>query len=286
MNEQKVSANQVSNILAWRCVFGLWLLLRLSGVGSKNMFCLADSFYPLAYWLCAYRRLCFALDILAGMGRKPRRFLPSNQRLAVFKMKKIEKIVFATHNHGKVEEIRGILKDLGIRVVSADEAGVSEDVVEDGKTFEENALIKAEFVGKASGQWAMGDDSGICVEALDGAPGIYSARWAGENAPGEEWVKLLMSKMEGVPEGKRKAWFETTAVLRSPSSEHWTFVGRVDGRIATEAQGVAHPRLSYDVVFIPEGEERTFAEMSGEEKNAISHRGRAFRKLKDFIQNL
>lgn len=200
-------------------------------------------------------------------------------------MEKIEKIIFATHNQGKILEINQILQALGIDVVSADEAGIFGDIVEDGTTFEENALKKAEFVGKAAKEWAMGDDSGICVDVLNGAPGIYSARWAGENAPGEEWVKLLLSKMKDVPEGKRGAWFETAAVLRSPAGEHWTFVGRVNGRITSESIGTAHPRLPYDVVFIPEGESRTFAEMSSEEKNKISHRGQAFRKLKDFIQS-
>jgi XTP/dITP diphosphohydrolase len=197
----------------------------------------------------------------------------------------MRRIIFATHNQGKIQEIREILKGLDVLVVSADEAGVHEDVVEDGKTFEDNALKKAEFVGRTSNEWAMGDDSGICVEALDGAPGIYSARWAGEGAPGHKWVELLFSKLEGVPEGKRGAWFETVAVLRSPTGQHWAFSGRVNGTIAVEPRGISHPRLPYDSVFIPEGETRTFAEMTKEEKNAISHRGRAFRKLRDFIQD-
>lgn len=196
----------------------------------------------------------------------------------------MKKIVFATHNQGKVQEIQQILKGLDVSVVSADEAGVREDVVEDGKTFEENALKKAEFVGKTADEWAMGDDSGICVQALDGAPGIYSARWAGEGAPGGKWIELLLSKLEGVPEDKRGAWFETVVVLRSPTGKHWTFSGRVNGKIAEVPRGLSHPRLPYDSVFIPEGEKRTFAEMTKEEKNAISHRGQAFRKLKDFIQ--
>ena len=198
----------------------------------------------------------------------------------------MKKIVFATHNQGKVQEISEILKDLAVLVVSADEAGIREDVVEDGKTFEENALKKSEFVGKIANEWAMGDDSGICVEALDGAPGIFSARWAGEGAPGHKWIELLVSKLEGVAENKRGAWFETVVTLRSPTGEYWTFVGRINGTIAVAPRGISHPHLPYDSVFIPEGETRTFAEMTKEEKNAISHRGRAFRKLKDFIQNL
>lgn len=200
-------------------------------------------------------------------------------------MNKITKIVFATHNQGKVAEIKDLLKDTGIEIQSANDVGIYEDVVEDGKTFEENALKKAEVVGKICNEWTMSDDSGICVDALDGAPGIYSARWAGENASGDEWVKLLLSKLDGVPEDKRTAWFETAAVLRAPDGKHWAFVGRVDGKIATEPRGVAHPHLPYDVVFVPNGYNKTFSEMSNEEKNVISHRGRAFKQLSKFIQN-
>lgn len=197
----------------------------------------------------------------------------------------MKRIIFATHNQGKVEEIRKILEGFDVSVVSADEAGVHEDVVEDGKTFQENALKKAEFVSRTANEWAMGDDSGICVQALDGAPGIYSARWAGENAPGHKWVELLLSKLEGVPEDKRGAWFETVVVLKSPTDQHWAFSGRVNGTIAMAPRGVSHPRLPYDSVFIPEGDNRTFSEMTQEEKNAISHRGQAFRKLKDFVES-
>lgn len=200
-------------------------------------------------------------------------------------MNKPEKIIFATHNPGKVEEIKNILVDLNINILSADEAGVCEDVVEDGKTFEENAIKKVNFVGEKTNEWSMADDSGICVDALNGQLGVYSARWAGENAPSEEWVKLLLSKLDGVPEDRRTAWFETSAVLRSPNGKCWTFVGKVYGRIALELRGVIHPRLPYDVVFIPNGDGRTFSEMSPEEKNSISHRGLAFDKLKKFIQS-
>ena len=195
------------------------------------------------------------------------------------------KIIFATHNQGKVEEIREILKDFDVEILSADEAGVKEDVVEDGKTFEENALKKANFIGERTGEWAMADDSGICVKVLDGAPGIYSARWAGENTPGEEWVRYLLAKMKDIPEGKRDAWFESVAILRAPDGKYWAFVGKVEGSIALEPRGKAHPRLPYDVVFIPEGDDRTFGEMSAEEKNSLSHRGRSFRKLADFIMS-
>src|SRR3989344_2163656 len=155
------------------------------------------------------------------------------------------KLIFATHNQGKVEEIKKIFGDLDIDILSADEAGISEDVVEDGKTFEENSLKKARFINEKTKEWTMADDSGICVKALGGAPGIYSARWAGENASGEEWVRFLLMKMKEIPEGKRDAWFETCAVLIAPDGRYWTFVGKVEGKIITKSIGVAHPRLPY-----------------------------------------
>ncbi|HEY4510369.1 MAG TPA: RdgB/HAM1 family non-canonical purine NTP pyrophosphatase [Candidatus Paceibacterota bacterium] len=193
------------------------------------------------------------------------------------------KIIFTTHNQGKVEEVRKILKDFDVEILSADEAGVTEDVVEDGKTFEENALKKANFIGERTREWAMADDSGICVKALDGAPGIYSARWAGENTSGEERVRYLLAKMKDVPEGKRDAWFESVAILRAPDGKYWAFSGKVEGSIALEPRGKAHPRLPYDPVFIPKGYNKTFSEMSGEDKNSLSHRGQSFRQLKDFL---
>ena len=202
-------------------------------------------------------------------------------------MRKIKRIVIATQNDGKVNEIKQIFQGVkGVTVVSAKEAGVIEDVIEDGKTFAANALKKAVFVAKRTGQWAMADDSGICVDALGGEPGVSSARWAGENAPGNRWVELLLSKLQGVPEEKRTAHFETMAVLINPQNEAFFFRGIVRGRILVEPRGQAHPRLPYDIVFVPDGETRTFSEMSDDEKNAISHRGRAFAQLKEFIQRM
>lgn len=201
-------------------------------------------------------------------------------------MGKINRIIFATHNKGKVEEMKRIWQDVNILILSADEAGVFEDVVEDGITFEENAIKKAEFIGKAVNEWAMGDDSGICIEALDGAPGVYSARWAGENATAWNILEYTLNKLKGVSEEKRTAWFETAAVLRSPEGKCWTFTARISGKITLEPRGHAIPGMPYDPIFIPDGEDRVFAEMSKDEKNAVGHRGLAFKKLKDFAQKI
>lgn len=201
----------------------------------------------------------------------------------------LQKIVFATHNKGKIAEVRRIFEDVnGLTIVSAEEAGVMEDVVEDGLTFASNALKKARFVGYKTNEWTMADDSGICVDVLEGAPGIYSARWAGEGAPGHKWVELLLSKMQNsAPEEcQRTARFETMAVLFNPDGgEAFFFKGEVRGRIALKPRGVPHPKLPYDSVFIPDGYTKTFSEML-DKKNELSHRGQAFAKLKEFIQRL
>lgn len=196
------------------------------------------------------------------------------------------KLIFATHNQSKVEEMRALLKDAVIEVMSADEAGVTDDVVEDGTTFEENAEIKARFVAQKSKEWAVADDSGCCVEALGGRPGIYSARFAGEGASGQAIIDKLLTEMKDVPEGQRQAWFQTALCLVAPDGKEWMFAGRVDGRISIQPQGQARPKFPYDAVFIPEGHDRSFAEMSLEEKNALSHRGRALAELKKFLSTL
>lgn len=200
---------------------------------------------------------------------------------------RIKKIVFATHNIGKIEEVREIFKSVeGLIIVSAEEAGVVEDVVEDGQTFAANALIKARFIGNITNEWTMADDSGICVDALGGRPGIHSARWAGEGAPGHKWIEKILFELRDVPEEKRTAHFQTMAVLFDPRyGEAFFFKGEVRGRIALSPRGTPHPKLPYDSVFIPDGYTKTFSEMP-DIKKKLSHRVRAFAKLKDFIQRM
>lgn len=193
------------------------------------------------------------------------------------------RIVFATHNAGKVKEVREILTGLRVEIVGADEAGITEVIPETGETFQENALQKASFVWDRLGGWVMADDSGICATALYDRPGVYSARWTGENAPAEKWVEKMLEEMRLVPEERRTAYFKTAAVLRNPDGRCWVFLGVVDGTITTELRGIFHPKLPYDVLFIPVGYDRTFAEMTAVEKNAISHRGRAFTRLRQFL---
>lgn len=197
----------------------------------------------------------------------------------------IMKLIFATHNEGKILEMRQILVDLDIEISSADEVGVTEDVIEDGATFFENALKKARFVAERIGEWSVADDSGLCIEALGGAPGVYSTRWAGDDFPREKLVDYTLERMKNVPKDKRQAYFEGALALVAPDRRHWVFTGRVNGRIAFEKRGRMRPKLPYDLIFIPEGFDCTFSEMTDEQKNGLSHRGRAFEELKEFLRS-
>ncbi|MEK7614924.1 MAG: RdgB/HAM1 family non-canonical purine NTP pyrophosphatase [Patescibacteria group bacterium] len=194
------------------------------------------------------------------------------------------KLIFATHNPGKIEEMQEILINLPIEILTADQAGVTEDVIEDGKTFEENALKKARFVCERTGEWTMADDSGICIDALHGAPGVLTARWAGEDATDNQLVSYTLDQLKDVPTGNRQATFCSVVVLLSPKGEVWIFEGTVRGTIPPVPSGTARPKLPYDVIFIPDGQSKTFGDMTEEQKNAMSHRGIAFSKLKAFLQ--
>jgi len=195
------------------------------------------------------------------------------------------KIIFATHNEGKVKEIKEIFAGLPVEVVSAEEAGIHEDPIEDGKTFEENAAKKVKFVAEKlkEKEWVLADDSGICIAALHGAPGVRSARWAGEGASGVQIAAYTLEKMKDVPEDKRSAYFQCAMVLLSPEGESFSFFGRVDGTITMEPHGEAHPKLPYDAIFIPKDQQKAFTELSPELKNLISHRGRAMQFVKEFL---
>ena len=194
------------------------------------------------------------------------------------------KLIFATHNEGKIREMKKILAGLPWEILSAAEAGVLEEPVEDGETFAANALLKAKFVADKVKEWTVADDSGLCVAALDGAPGVFSARWAGEAATGEEKADKILRELGNRTEAERGDYFESALALISPTSEQWIFSGRIDGKIIKERRGnLHHYRLPYDAIFIPNGWDKTFAEVSDEEKNAVSQRGQAFRALKEFL---
>ncbi|MDQ2094301.1 RdgB/HAM1 family non-canonical purine NTP pyrophosphatase [Rhodalgimonas zhirmunskyi] len=196
-------------------------------------------------------------------------------------MRKLEpgRLLVATHNAGKLEEFRQLMGPYGIDVVGAAEMDLPEPV-EDGTTFVENARIKAHAAAKATGLPSLSDDSGIEVDCLDGAPGVYTADWA-ETPEGRNFTMAMEKtwaacEAKGAPE-PRTARFRATLVLAWPDGHDEVFEGRVEGRLVWPMRGAAGH--GYDPMFQPEGESRTFAEMPADEKNAISHRADAFKKL-------
>ena len=186
-------------------------------------------------------------------------------------------IVFATNNAHKLGELRGIAGEEW-NVVSLAEIGCHDDIPETAETLEGNALIKARWVKERYGYDCFADDTGLMVDALDGAPGVYAARYAGPGHDSVANMKLLLERMAG--KDNRNAHFSTVIALVMDGEEH-IFEGRVDGTIAREPSGCGG--FGYDPVFVPENSGLTFSEMTAEEKNAISHRGRATRKLMEFL---
>jgi XTP/dITP diphosphohydrolase len=192
------------------------------------------------------------------------------------------RVVLATRNAHKVEEVRRILApllDVDIGIV----AGPDLDVDETGDTFAENALIKARAHSVATGLPAIADDSGLCVDALDGAPGVLSARWAGAHGDDEANLRLVLTQVADVPDDRRGASFVCVAALVTPAGAEHTVERRMAGTLTRDARGQGG--FGYDPIFVPEGETRTSAELSAEEKDAISHRGRAFRGLAPLLRD-
>ncbi len=188
------------------------------------------------------------------------------------------KLIIASNNSHKIYEIKTILSDKFEEILSLREAGISHETVEDGNTFMENALKKAREIAEISGFAALADDSGICVDALDGAPGIYSARFAGNhegNAPDEANNALLLEKLSGISD--RSAHYTAAVALVYPDGKEVCAEGHMYGTITDSRRGTRG--FGYDPLFVPCGETRTVAEMSDEEKNAISHRANALRAL-------
>lgn len=193
-------------------------------------------------------------------------------------------LVIATHNAGKLKEISALLEPYGVKCISAGSLGLPEPA-ETGKTFVENALIKARAAAEASGMVALADDSGLSVDALDGRPGVYTADWAErqwfEGEPGRDWY-MAMGKVEGMlqqlgPATDRSAAFHCVLALAWPDGESAVYEGKCAGSLTWPPRGVMG--FGYDPVFVPQGGELTFAEIDPAEKHKISHRADAFAKL-------
>ena len=185
------------------------------------------------------------------------------------------RIIFATSNQGKMREIREILKGLGTEILSMKEAGVQADIVEDGDTFEANAVIKAKAVWEEAGGIVLADDSGLEVDALGGAPGVYSARYAGEHGNDQKNNALLLKNLQAVPAQQRTARFVSSVCCVFPDGRQLTVRGACEGTIAFEPRGGGG--FGYDPLFLVGG--KTFGELTAQEKDRVSHRGNALRKL-------
>ena len=194
-------------------------------------------------------------------------------------MQKYKELIFASHNNGKIAEIRTILEPLGIRVLSGNDLKLP-DVEETGKTFEENAYIKALAAAREKNIPCIADDSGLCVDAMNGRPGVFSARYAPDHDFDKGMDKLL-NELAETKSSNRSAHFSCVIVLAHPNGNYKSFEGRVDGSIATKKSG--HSGFGYDPIFIPTGYNRSFAEFDSDEKNKISHRGRALQKFINYL---
>lgn len=190
-------------------------------------------------------------------------------------------IVLATANKHKVEELRTMLGGLAVRIISAAEAGFVEEIDETGATLEENALLKARRVAEVTGTPALADDTGLEVDILDGAPGVYSARFAGPGCSPADNRALLLHKLSGMDHERRHARFRCVLAFVN-GTEEILFSGECAGYISTTERGAGG--FGYDAIFLPDGDNRTLAEMGPDEKNAISHRGRAVRAFAEYLR--
>ncbi|MEU7136843.1 RdgB/HAM1 family non-canonical purine NTP pyrophosphatase [Streptomyces sp. NPDC046261] len=198
----------------------------------------------------------------------------------------MKRLILATRNHHKVTELHAILTAAGLDVelVGADAYPEIPDVKETGVTFAENALLKAHALARATGLPAVADDSGLCVDVLNGAPGIFSARWSGTHGDDKANLDLLLAQLSDIADEHRGAHFACAAALALPDGTERVVEGRLEGILRHEPSGTGG--FGYDPILQPLGESRTCAEMTPEEKNAISHRGKAFRGLAPVVREL
>ena len=195
----------------------------------------------------------------------------------------IEKIIFASKNKHKIEEIKNMFSDSIKNIIPLNDE--YEDIIEDGNSFYENAFIKSSHVYKDLNTISLADDSGLCIHALDGKPGVFSARYAGEHATQEQKIEKILTEMDNVSDiEKRKAYFVTSAVLIISDSLLIHTEGFVYGSISFKPYG--SEGFGYDPIFIPDGYDKTFAELGSEIKNSISHRYIAMSKMTNIISNM
>ncbi len=195
----------------------------------------------------------------------------------------MKEIVLATNNKHKIKEISDILKDFPVKIIPLSKFKDIPEVIEDGKTLEENAEKKARTIALKTKKWSLADDSGLEVNFLNSEPGVYSARWAGEHCSYEDNNKKLLNHLNGVPKSKRKAKFRTVIALADPRGRTSTVEGSIYGFITEIMLG--SNGFGYDPLFLPSGHNKTLAQLSSEKKNKISHRAIALRKAKKLIES-
>lgn len=203
---------------------------------------------------------------------------------------KMETVIFATQNKDKMKEIKEIMADMNINIISMAEAGIDIDVVEDGETFEANAMKKATQIMEASGYMVMADDSGLEIDYLDKAPGVHSARYLGRDTPYTKKNAIILDKMKGVPIEKRGARFVCAIAMAFPNKENPVKMKNILAKATIEGIIGEEPRGSggfgYDPIFFPEGFNISTAEMSADVKNKISHRGKALRVMEKELKKV
>ena len=195
----------------------------------------------------------------------------------------MERMIFATGNQGKMKEIKMILEGLGVPVVSMKEAGITAEIEENGSTFEENAIIKAKTIMELTGEPVLADDSGLEIDYLNGAPGIYSARYMGEDTSYDIKNGAILSQLEGIPDEKRTARFVCVIACAMPDGSILTSKGTMEGIIGHEIRG--NNGFGYDPIFYLPDCGCTSAELSPDQKNDLSHRGKALRVMKELLRD-
>lgn len=194
----------------------------------------------------------------------------------------MKELIFASHNKGKITELKQILEPFGITVKTSEDIEMP-DVEETGETFEENAALKAVAIAKLTGVTCIADDSGLCVKALGGRPGVYSARYA-PNRDFDKAIEMLLQEIADSKAEDRSAYFACVLALGYPDGTYKSFEGRVDGVISYDRKGDSG--FGFDPIFVPLGYDKTFAELGSEIKNKISHRGRALKKFTDYLKTI
>ena len=196
------------------------------------------------------------------------------------------RIILSTRNQSKIVQIAPLFSGLPLVVASLADAGIDGEAVEDGMTLGENALKKARFAREKTDEWALADDTGIFIDALGGAPGIHSARWAGEGKSAEEILAFVLAELSGLPPPRRTATFRTAAALISPDGREAVFNSSVLGVLLEHPRVPCKPMMPYSSIFLPDEFQKVGAEMSMEEQNAASSHGKAFRAAREYLETI